>query len=78
MADKRSGGAADLYFGFSSETEKPGNRSASGQQRASNEMASVTHLAAWRAAKAAVATWRAPNEVCVAGRWVGHERAHRR
>jgi hypothetical protein len=31
-------------------------------------MASVTHLEAWRAA-AAVVTWRAPIEVCVAGRW---------
>ena len=33
-------------------------------------MASVTHLEAWpRAAAAAVVTWRAPIEVCVAGRW---------
>ena len=33
------------------------------------KMASVTHLEAWRAAAAAVVTWRAPIEVCVAGRW---------
>lgn len=32
-------------------------------------MASVTHLEAWRAAAAAVVTWRAPIELCVAGRW---------
>jgi len=33
------------------------------------KMASVTHLEAWRAAAAAVVTWRAPIEVCVAGWW---------
>ena len=42
------------------------------------KMARVTHLAAWRAAKAAVATWRAPIKVCVVVRWWERVRAHRR
>lgn len=42
------------------------------------KMARVTHLAAWRAAKAAVATWRAPIKVCVVVRWWERVRSHRR
>ena len=57
------------------ETAKPHRPAFTSRQRASKKVASVTHLAAWRAARAAVATWRAPIEVCVMRRWMGYEHA---